>query len=840
MQILECTLFRFKRLALSGIEKIRYTPEQEVQVIIGSNGSGKSSLMDELNPLPPDKSSMNAGGYKRIKIKHGDETYTLLSEYSGKNTGKHSFIQHGLANDIVLNDKGTLSAQKILIEQIFGITTEAMELWVGRKTFSGMSPTQRRDWIIKLSGSDLPFAMKLYNKVRSEKRDAQGVVKHYSKRLAEETADIADQNRIEELESQVNVLTAELNQLFSGREQNIPSVGTIQFEISQLQQEFESCANEILTLRLVKPHAIPKEINNVHGVEVLIGQLVTELQMVNRAISDKYSERESIGETIRLMSQNGAVEVKDVKDKIKELNKQVKELKEVTPLYEDLKDSDFKVMIGSFKSCRGMLTDLLSTMYDNSDRHYTKDRVNETRILVDSAKKALGGKNESLSRLKHSQEHFEGVKEIDCPKCSHGFKPGFAAFDPTGNKNLIDSTVKEIEALEKVLAVNTKYLEGASEYSNQVRTLKRIMNDNSVLIPLWSAIVSEGLYKVAPITHMVTVNNFITSLENSAEIDGLYTSIESNETILKTLTSSKDSSALFTTTHLEKLDLSLEESMVEQKKLNLAIDECTKYVKHITRAENANKRLVEITQTIQSKLEIIVKSIRNQVIGEATSERQIKLAHLKNAITRISHSETVLKELSASKDNAIVKYRDYELLENILSPQTGVIAKYIQNFIDVFISEMNMIIDFIWTYPLEVLGCSIDSDDVTCKFPLSIMDGYLVTSDITEGSTGQRDIVDFSFRFILGKYLGLKDMPLYLDEIGTTLDEQHRVNFIRYLSSILESGTYNQMFMISHYSANHFAFPNTDFTLLNERNINTKPPEYNTCIEFEFLVEETD
>lgn len=124
----------------------------------------------------------------------------------------------------------------------------------------------------------------------------------------------------------------------------------------------------------------------------------------------------------------------------------------------------------------------------------------------------------------------------------------------------------------------------------------------------------------------------------------------------------------------------------------------------------------------------------------------------------------------------------------------GLISKYIQNFLDVFIEDVNLVIDEIYrTSPLEVLSCGVDSKaEVTCKFPLSVNDGYLVTPDINEASDGQKDIIDFAFRMVVGQYLGLNDYPLYLDELAPTLDEQHRENLTRYVNNLMKQISSNK------------------------------------------------
>ena len=42
----------FIPVSYSGVYELEYTPEQLIQIIIGTNGSGKSSLLRLCSPLP--------------------------------------------------------------------------------------------------------------------------------------------------------------------------------------------------------------------------------------------------------------------------------------------------------------------------------------------------------------------------------------------------------------------------------------------------------------------------------------------------------------------------------------------------------------------------------------------------------------------------------------------------------------------------------------------------------------------------------------------------------------------------------------------------------------------
>jgi ABC-type cobalamin/Fe3+-siderophores transport system ATPase subunit len=75
MKIVSIELKGYKFLALSNINFIQLRPENKLQLILGTNGSGKSSLLKECSPLPANPSEFTKDGYKLIDI-------TVYTRYS--------------------------------------------------------------------------------------------------------------------------------------------------------------------------------------------------------------------------------------------------------------------------------------------------------------------------------------------------------------------------------------------------------------------------------------------------------------------------------------------------------------------------------------------------------------------------------------------------------------------------------------------------------------------------------------------------------------------------------------------------------------------------------------
>jgi hypothetical protein len=826
MRILEVILHRFKRLGFSGIETIHYNPDQDIQIIIGTNGSGKSSFMNELNPLPPRTEDMLLGGYKTFVATHEGKKYKLHSSYEKHN--RHSFLElHEDGRETELNPGGTATAQKTLIERIFGVNYDIMKILIGRTTFTDMAPIKRRDWILKLSGNDLDYAMRLFNSAKQLHREAQTIEKHNVKRLAEESQDIADQERIGELETSVKRLTEELQLIMHQRENNIPSMQTIRIEMDKLLREFEDCSAEVMTLHLVKPPHLISVSNSSNMVQMYIAGLESRMQGDQEKLDELYKDKDKILDTLEALAASGVGGVQDLEKVNGQFNKEYIKLTSRNDVYEKIKGQNISTILGAFNSVQPILTEAFSTMFDNTSMFYTKQKVQDKRAEVQTINNSIAIIKDRMMRLQHQVEHYDQSHDINCPKCDFSFRPGLVQFNPEDAKRELINLADELKTKQANLDSANEYLTGAQEYSVQIKTLKHVIENNTILDPLWTILVEENLYRVAPISHLPTLQRFGFGLQECERISELEKKIEMNRVVLenaKRLTESQDVYNGETVQKLEQRIALTIDHLAHQKTL---LESSRKYLKEITRAEECASRAMAIHTKIQEKHDLLLLACKNRALSELANTKQINLATANTALNHIARHGAVIEELERERDKAKENTADYHAIMKALSPVDGLISRYIQNFVDVFIADVNTIIDQVWTTKLEVLACGVDSTDVTCKFPLSIDNGYLMTPDISECSDGQRDIINFAFRMVVKKYLGLDEFPLYVDELAPTLDEAHRPRLTRYLSGIMEAGIYDQMFMISHYNANHSAFGNSEIFITDARNILTIPKEYN-------------
>ncbi len=825
MRIIELELHKYIRLAFSAVETIVYRPELDSQIIIGSNGSGKSSLMAELNPLPVPKNYMLPGGYKRIEVEHKGKYYTLLSTY-GKG-GKNSFKEHTDNGLVELNEGGTAMAQKILIEKIFGLNIELLRLWLGQTLFTDLPPTKRRDWILKLSGSDLDYAMKAFNLTKNMFNDAKAVDKHIAKRLGDETADIADQHRINQLEDQVASLTNELNGLLEQKDNSLPSVPSITVEMSRMAREFEECTAEASTLRLVKPEFIAPEINNIHSLWNAISNIKTEKDLQKERLDELYKQKQHIEETLKTLSKNGVNSANDLQAVTDEINKEILAIIGCTDIYESIDIDNIEQLVGRFQGQRAMIVEMLSILPFNDNGYYSREKLDKTKVFISKTQGYLASANHRVSELGHYLKHYNNSENVECPECNHQFVPGYKNFDPEAVEKEVKELNQKISEQEDRLRKANAYAEECTDYVHQINAFKRMVKENPDFEPLWVQMVKDGLYKVHPHSHLPLVENFSQQLENCLSIKKLKESVKLNETILKTINDQKSESKNYSDDHVLYLDGYIAKSIARIKELEIQLNRATRYYRDVEKTTKAIERAEQIRDALADRYNLLVKASINHIVNQQIQTRQVSLATANGLLTKINKHDAVIKDLQNQKLESSEKVQDANIVMKALSPVDGLISKYIQSFLDVFIGDINDIVSDIWTTDLEILTCDVDSNDVTCKFPLSVNNGFLITPDIAESSAGQKDVINFAFRMVIAQYLGLHDYPLFLDELAPTLDEKHRENITRYINELMEGNHFEQMFMISHYSANHYAFANSEILMLDGRNIINKPAHYN-------------
>lgn len=171
----------FKRTKLAGVSSVEVKFESPLQVILGTNGCGKTSVMRQATPWPPETEHFMPGGSKVCHVIRNGDKYVTKSVLKGKGWVNEFYINDGPN----LNPGGTTSVQKELVSRYFNVNQDIIQLLTGDTRFSKLSTAKRRELFTFLSPTDLSYALWVYNRTKAAARDTVGVRKQLSRLLSD-------------------------------------------------------------------------------------------------------------------------------------------------------------------------------------------------------------------------------------------------------------------------------------------------------------------------------------------------------------------------------------------------------------------------------------------------------------------------------------------------------------------------------------------------------------------------------------------------------------------------------------------------------------------------------
>lgn len=824
MKILNLLLSKYKRLSLNNIQRFEYNPESLVQMIIGTNGSGKSSVMRELSPLPAYHGDYEKGGMKQIVIEHHNKNYRLISDFT--QGAKHSFID--LESQENLNPGGTTSVQKQLVKEVFGLTTELFDLLCDNITFTQMPANKRREWVVALSGSDLDYAIGIHNTFKSLHRDTQGAIKHLNGRITDETQKLINEDRLVAIQREIEELVSELNLMMENKVLNTPHHEQVKNKINQLLDGIKVKSESILSFKLeplyYRQYGQFKEISDV---EALQNYFKSEMNIVESE-RDIYTEEFShITQIVEALNHSGTKGIEDLKLLNENLKIKYEETKKT--LKEFFVDSSVDYVYSQSLEIADSFKETITSIVPNNST-FTQTVKTEVMEKYDKDRDRLAKLLALQDKISQKYQHIHASDQQTCPQCEHTWKPGLHPHEVEALEKKANELEIHITQVRQSIESHQKYLEAFEEYRFSLTRYRRLVESYPLLKPLWNSIQNSGFIYQMPQKCLSIYQIWLDDLCVCLELSQMAQKIKEYQSALD---------------HAESNQKTESNHLIDRMKfLENQIENCTQniqvYRKQHLKLVDYRKRLVEfesLTQSLENDYEklhdclsIYYTAYRNQHLDSCIKVHQIKLSELNQTLSAAKLSSDVVMGIKQDRDNLIQKLEAYKVILDELSPVDGLIAEQLNDFMAGLVSQMNHVIGQIWTYDLEIRPCGLDSGGLDYKFPLIVKNHDLVVPDVSRGSSSQVDVVDFAFKLIVMVYLGLRDYPLYLDELAPTLDEQHRLRIIRYVREFVEGHHCAQMFMISHYNEAFAAFGSAEVVMMDSTNILTIPGKYNTNV----------
>lgn len=806
-------------LDLMGIHEVDYRPEAVHQLIIGTNGSGKTTLLRELTPMPANKADYHPGGCKQIEFTDKGSQYVLLSDFT--QGVSHTFTRNGES----LNPGRTATVQKALIQEHLGLDQKLMDVLLDIDSFTLMPALERRSWLMRLSGSDMSYALGIWERLRTIHRDTKGVVKHLAKRLAEEVTRLPSLEDIAKMEEETRTLVRELNIYLGSREPNVPPLQRAENLYQQTLRECEKLADAILNQHKATPVGLRQV--GFHNMAAHELRLREHLSASEARCERTQTEAGRIHQAVETLKMASAGNVQELEEKLAALLKTHAEALEALP--EDRRYvPQAEQLLRETEALQIDLNDILSTMPVNSGYRFSEEAVKEAQQAFDSLGLRLDQLRRDGTKAEHRLMHLEKIEHINCPKCGYLWKPGVNNGDVESIRDYLIDNENTTARLEKEQTSLSTFFDEHRMYRECVNRLNAIIRQHPALKSLWGAIGSVWDRGASPKAGIAAIVAWRADLSRLIDADHIAHQIKDIRTTVDQLRSTETAKSGQLESYLAELLGSLEEDLIDVEMSQAELDEVLNYRRWVQFIQAKTDELNVQHDTLDETLHDLVRAIRNAELDKDIHSNQILLATAEAALNKARNAATLVADLQRSYDEAVKNQEAYAILVKELSPTDGLIAEMMKGFVEVFTDQLNAIIAQVWTSDLKVLPCPEDSkSELTYEFPFSVKGKTQRDGDIKHGSASQVAMVNLAFKLVVGLYCGLENYPLYLDEVAITFDELHRSNIIMFIKQYVETKRCSQLFMISHYFHMHGAFQGVEVLVTNTANILNLPQTYN-------------
>lgn len=790
MKVLKLILRNCDRFLLNQIKEIVYTPDSPYQLITGNNGSGKSSLLEEISPLPPDKNKFTKNGYKEIHIEHEGKHYILKSDFSKTSSGTHSFV----CNDEELNDGQNVTMQLQLVKEHFKYTKEIHELVIGKRLFTQMTGLQRRDWFVKIANVDMDYIMDLFNRVKSAHRDNQGAIKLQEKRLASSLEQLPTEDKQKELENE----SLDYKQALDVLDRFLPK----EFErYVDIEQRLNKILDKIEKLRTPEP-GLSFEIQHPFkgkGLENLKFGLESVSSLVHykqEELNQQLRRQQELTEKLSKLEWNDTMTDEMIQDELDAIQKELDTIK-----IDYVFNGDIEETIRIAETIKNDFEMWCAEAPTNPDGRFDEEKYREKLNMftaLDSRKIRI---ESNIQQIRDNIQHIETSKfQTTCPCCQNTIAVAHNMEKLPKMKDKILEGELIIVSIEKDLAPIKEYLKEHSRWKASIEHCrKNFIYPYPQLRFFFDSLLTANFFD----TPLVAVGKLDVTIQTLRLTKRQRELNDRQLYLIDLLNRRRGSDAVKLKGSLELAEEGISKIQTEIKALQL--EERERQV-HYEKARRLLQTYDEMTQSFELFEETLSKLYDSIGYEEASLLKNELLHEYRLVSESLSEAKTkrrVIEDIKAYLNELTARETSYKMLIDVLNPNDGLIAKSLLGFINHFLDQFNGLIGHIWSYDMKIVA--EDSADFTknYNFPLKQANKENPSSDVRESSKGQREMVDFAFLMLVMRYLGLEHFPLLLDELGGGFTEEHRIHILNYLKQMVETGQIEQMFLISHNSSSH-------------------------------------
>ena len=806
-----------------------------------------TSLLNELCPLPAVRTDFEKDGMKVLEITHEGKDFTLISDFSNKNS-PHSFI----VNDRELNIGHTTDIQTELVEKYFGITSGIRDLIYNKIKLTKTTKSERRNLFLRINPMDLSLILDIHKKTQSKIKDCKANLTLL-------------QTRKVDLESKM--ISAELLQQHKLTKKNLEEQLKLLQKITYaLWQHCETILSKFQEdVEYAKTH------KNFSGDEILhnckrIYRDLVKFSKVARG-DDFYDEKEKLHgkhqvlqnkkRTLSELIQNLSNEVDEftahlekAQDRpVSAIEKEIADLDEAIAKFPIIEEAVIpSEFIDQHKSMLPEIKKIIEVFINADVKMELPEKITGKIFKYQELKQQLSvHRNRETNILEALKELAEETKEL---KENAGVPEGCTFV--CGLKSMFfernNRILKQMETLRNDLSEVRKHIkECGEEYARLEVRLKPF--EEYELVAQFNRLKNflcsgyfilfksdeDLVYRLntQPWKILSDLDTHITHSVMRAELVQLQDRRKVLNTELATLMKTSDASLEFLKKELAKKELEVKKRLQELETIEteantvdseynlyleytLCCDKMAHYKEIYTREERALlvKNAYRYWKTLENEYEEIQRKIQEEL---RTLETLVK----EQEMIRNTYETEILKNI----ESITAKKNVLDRIETALSPNTGIPHRSMVKYLNTMINNVNYFINGIWSYKMSLSSIS-DDDILDYGFPITI--GSELNKDISCTSDGQAEIIDLVWVLtILLQMKLLNKIPFFADEVSRCMDEYHRGRTLTFLNSMIDTELVEQLFIINHFAAISDGFKNSNVICLNSDNLTDLPSHTN-------------
>lgn len=812
---------------LHQIEGISYKPQSPYQVLMGANGSGKSTLLSLLTGNDPEGSHFHAGGSFVMRLDAQGTRYEV--GYDVNKGIRYTFKVETSPNEWTeLNPGATREVYRNLWETELGVTADTVALLSRKYRLTDMRASERQALFATITGVDVSYGMSAYDKLKRRLSAVKGAIKENHAELTKLISLRVDDDEVEQLRLRAAQLRQESQRALMDYRSDLPPYD--QGEVESALTHFEGSRNQLRKLLNQRPATLPIPAADMESYREMVRAQVHQsesLRVVERGILEQFHQADDLFQRLTVEQNRGHIEFTNeaaqLQEELRQLESQVYFNPEIR--YHDIV-AVHRTLAEILPGWQQQVTDFRGG-YTIADAVAKRDTARLRLLEIERGINTLQGAIDAIeSHLKHLNEPHSD----HCAKCGYSATAERTAKAIAGNMEKLEGYRTRIAAGRELLA---KTQVEHAEYTAYAEDLGRIVGVTERyphLKTYFARIFTEASLFDDPVD-LIHVSNMcfmdvqaklrISEIEHrQAEISKISGQLAQQSVgTLEELGSRVETLR----TSYEQAFVALQRAIVLQQESQSSYTEANNYVNSVSTTLTCYLKDLE-------RLHGICGIMLNEMARMHYTEVTAQAVAVETQLGERNVLESRIHGLEEHLGRLKVTQAKLQVLLNAISPQTGMLAKCSVEPITQFIDQMNYIIDRVWSHELRVLPYRPGKDvKLDYTFPLKVAGRDTLVPDISEGSDGQVEIVDFAFMVTGLLCKGNKGIPLLLDEIDRPMQPEHKESLMGFLIEAVESGWFSQIFVVSHHASAYTALPSPDMIELAPVPTN---PAHNRVVEF--------